>query len=433
MKHKHLTLDDRIRIEHFLEENRSIRYIAERLDRPPSTISREINKHAIVFKGKKCNCVNFKSCDLKHVCGSLNCNKSCRNCNQAKKYCTDHTPAYCDILLANRSNVCNFCDKRHHCFYEHKIYEPSKANKQYKETLTNCRNGYDCTAEEIIAIDETVSPLIKKGQSIYHIMRAHKEDIPISESTLRRMIHDCELDARNIDMRSVVQRKVRKHNDNSYKKSVLSKKGHLYEDYLDYINKHDDVMTVQMDCVEGSKDSSTVLLTLHYPQIHLQLAMILNSQTSENVVYALDIIEESLGTELFKVCFPLILTDNGHEFEDIEGIERSVSGGKRTKVFYCEPNRSDEKGSCENNHKFIRYVIPKGVSMDNLMQSHITLMMNHINSYARSSLFGKTPYDVAMAVMPEDFFILLGLEKIPSDDVFLRPDLLPISVPSKAV
>jgi len=51
-------------------------------------------------------------------------------------------------------------------------------------------------------------------------------------------------------------------------------------------------------------------------------------------------------------------------------------------------------------------------------------MMNHINSYARKSLFGSTPYKIAKSVLPKDFFILLGLEEIPMEQVLLKPSLL---------
>lgn len=120
----------------------------------------------------------------------------------------------------------------------------------------------------------------------------------------------------------------------------------------------------------------------------------------------------------------MILTDNGHEFTDITGIERSVFGGQRTKVFFCEPNRSDEKGCCENNHKYIRYIIPKGTSLELYMQTDITLMMNHINSFCRKSLYGQTPYAMAKKALPDDFFTLLGLERISSEMVLLKPVLL---------
>ena len=48
-KHSHLTSDDRIRIETFIAEGRSVRYIADRLDKAPSTISRELKKHVRII------------------------------------------------------------------------------------------------------------------------------------------------------------------------------------------------------------------------------------------------------------------------------------------------------------------------------------------------------------------------------------------------
>ena len=105
-------------------------------------------------------------------------------------------------------------------------------------------------------------------------------------------------------------------------------------------------------------------------------------------------------------------------------MERSINGGQRTKVFFCEPNRSDEKGACENNHKYIRYIIPKGTSLEPFNQFDINRMMNHINSFLRKELFGKAPYDIAMSVLPSDFFIMLGLEKIAPKEFILKPSLL---------
>ena len=89
-----------------------------------------------------------------------------------------------------------------------------------------------------------------------------------------------------------------------------------------------------MDCVEGTKEDPAVLLTLHFPAFHMQLVYVLKKQTAPCVVDMLDAIETSLGKELFTACFPVILTDNGHEFTDMKGMERSVFGGKRTRVFF---------------------------------------------------------------------------------------------------
>ena len=105
-------------------------------------------------------------------------------------------------------------------------------------------------------------------------------------------------------------------------------------------------------------------------------------------------------------------------------MEHGSDGHERTKVFYCEPNRSDQKGHCENNHKYIRYVIPKGTNMDGLCQSDIVLMMDPVNSYKRKHLHGKTPYQAGKLFLPEDFFDLLGIEEVAPDDVNLTPGLI---------
>ena len=238
------------------------------------------------------------------------------------------------------------------------------------------------------------------------------------------MIGSCELDARNIDLRSTVNRRIRnKHEHNDYRMLDVIKEEHKYADYLKFIEEND-VSVVEMDCVEGKQTDEAAILTLHFTQIHFQLGMMLNKHTSADVVDALDKIEMIIGTDMFRECFPLILTDNGHEFADIDGMERSINGGKRTMIFFCEPNRSDEKGACENNHKYMRYVIPKGTTIEPLDQSAVNLMMDHVNSFCRRSLMGKCPFDMAENILPRDFFALLGLEKIPPEDVNLTPDLL---------
>lgn len=205
----------------------------------------------------------------------------------------------------------------------------------------------------------------------------------------------------------------------------VRKLGHLWEEFQEFRKTYDGIV-VQMDCVEGKKNEPYALLTLHFPGQKLQLALWMPNQTSQEVVEALDDIERHLGAGLFSEMFPVILTDNGHEFNDIAGMERSAlePGRRRTKVFFCEPNRSDEKGACENNHKILRQVIPKGMSLSGIRQSQVSLMMNHVNSQRRKSLFGKAPMDVAKAIFPEDFFILLGLERIPDDKVCLKPSLI---------
>lgn len=337
-------------------------------------------------------------------------------------HCSDYVQAECDTLLHHPAHLCNSCPKKGLCCYERRIYDAQTADKEYRDALVNSRSGFDLTAGQLRQIDEIISPLVKKGQSVYHIMQNNKEELSVSESTIRRLINASELEVRSIDLPEAVKRKPRRK-PQAHPEPPASKNGHLYADYLSCIQQHD-IPTVQMDCIEGKKTDRAVILTLYFVIFHMQLSFLLEEHSAACVVEMLDRIERSLGKELFAACFPLILTDNGHEFTDIKGMERSVFSGKRTKVFFCGPNRSDEKGGCENNHKLIRDIIPKGSSVQHFVQADMTLLTNHINSYSRKSLFGKCPYALAMNAIPEDFFVLLGLEKIPAKDVELTPKLL---------
>ena len=99
-------------------------------------------------------------------------------------------------------------------------------------------------------------------------------------------------------------------------------------------------------------------------------------------------LKDLLGYEKFHELFPIILTDNGVEFSKPDDIEFNGYHVYKTKVFYCDPGHSEQKGKIENNHEYIRRFIPKGTSFDNYNQDDINLMMNHINSVKRDSLSG---------------------------------------------
>lgn len=423
-KHAHLTSDDRVRIETLLREDASLRYIADRLDKSPSTISREIKNHTGIKSPRNCrDCMYFSDCSVHSACSTAGiCTKKCKNCSKAKTHCPDYVQTFCDRLENASLHLCNSCHKQHLCHFEQHLYSAENAYSEYRDRLVSSRSGFDLTGGQLDSINRIVSPLIKKGQSVYHIVQTSRDGLGVSESSIRRLIRASELDVRDIDLKEAVRRKPRKKKI-THPDPPAIKTGHLYRDYLEYIKTHD-VSVVQMDCVEGKQGDRRALLTLHFVLPHLQLAFLLEEHTSARVVSVLDTIEEKLGKGLFSSCFPVILTDNGHEFTDIGGMERSVSGGTRTKIFFCDPNRSDQKGQCENNHKLIRNVIPRGTSLDRFTQEDITLMMNHINSYKRKSLFGCCPYELAKKMLPQEFFDLPGLQKIRGNQIMLSPALL---------
>jgi IS30 family transposase len=78
----------------------------------------------------------------------------------------------------------------------------------------------------------------------------------------------------------------------------------------------------------------------------------------------------------------------------------------------------------EKNHEYIRMVVPKGKSFDKYTQEKITLMINHINSEARDSLNGCTPFKLSQLLLDNQLHTGLFLQEIEPDEVTLKAELL---------
>lgn len=100
-------------------------------------------------------------------------------------------------------------------------------------------------------------------------------------------------------------------------------------------------------------------------------------------------------------------------------------GEKRCKVYYCDPSRSDQKGRCEKNHVELRRVMPKKTVFRFLTQADVSLTASHVNSYTRSILDGRTPYEAAVEKLPAELFERFEIKRIPPRGVILKPSLLP--------
>ena len=93
-------------------------------------------------------------------------------------------------------------------------------------------------------------------------------------------------------------------------------------------------------------------------------------------------------------------------------------------MFYCDPEASWQKGTIEKNHEYIRYVLPKGTSFDELTQEKVNILMSNINSTSRDILNGMTPYDATLTILTKGQMKKLGTSKIDADEVNLSPRLL---------
>ena len=386
---KHLTLSQRIEIERKLNEGKSFREIANTIGKPHTTISREIQTRKVFQKGNTFNSLNMK------------CDK------------TDKAPF-----------VCNGCPNKNKCRKNKYFYFAEDANNEYKKILVESREGIDFENVEFRKMDKIIKEEIEKGHSFYMIVQDHPE-FNITERTLYYYQEKGYLSTKNIDLPRKVRYKKRIRvvsKNKSERKEQSCRIGRTYKDFNDYIKNNNIDYYIEMDTVEGVKGHS-LLLTLCIVPFNFLLAFKLKEQTISEVTNKINELKKILGYELFHKIFPIILTDNGKEFKRPDLIEDNGNDVVKTKVFFCDPNRSDQKGTIEVTHEYIRKYIDKGIDIDNYSEEDIMLMIDHINNVKRKSLNNQTPYELLCKKLGEENIKKLGIYYIQPKDIILKPSL----------
>ena len=382
-KHKHLTLSDRNDIQLGLERGETFKAIGQLILKDPTTVSKEVKR-----------------------------NKQIRDSTSNNLPCP---------LLDKAPFVCNGCPKRRqNCGDQKVFYLAKQAQKQYEQTLVEAREGTTLNSQTFWDMDKIISDGVKKGQHIYHILKTHNLDV--SSSTVYRHIRKGYLSIAPIDLARAVKFKERR-------KSKLpsipkeAKKGRSYEDFQNYLSLNQLNYWLEMDTVMG-RIGGKVLLTFNLSFCNFIFARLLDNKTALEVTKHLYDIKNTLheADKDFFQLFPVILTDNGGEFARVDDIEMDVRG--ESKLFFCDPNRSDQKGRIEKNHTLIRDILPKGTSFDNLTQEDINLICSHVNSVKRAALNGKSAYELFTFTYGEEISKLLGISKIPAEDVCQSSKLL---------
>ena len=430
---KHLTLSDRTYIEQELCQGASFRSIANTLSKDPTTISKEVKRNRDIFpENRMClhgcrGCANFSDCREHNVCGNDCCKYVCRYCHKSNpyKFCLRYIPLFCKKHL-KAPYVCNACPKYNSCYLEKARYTATKAQRKYERTLSKSREGINMTFEELQELNDLVSPLVLKGQPLSHIFAVHGDDIPVCRRTLYNYFDQNIFKARNIDLPRRVRYKKRKKRSEPRSKNIkqVYRNKRTYVDFEKYTATFPELGVVEMDTVKGSREKGKCLLTLLFRSCSFMIIILLPDCTQNSVVNAINNLCSTIGIRTFKKYFPIILTDNGSEFKNPWDIEKTKSGTQRCRVFYCDPYVSNQKGRLEKNHEYIRYVIPKGRSMYKYTQADINLMASHINSTARDSLNGATPFDLAELLLDKKIPILTGQYKVSPDNVMLKPALI---------
>ena len=427
----HLTVEERSHIEIELRNGKTIGQIAKDLGKYPSTIAREIKKRAVVSEkgayGRISNrCIHRNDCTKSNVCPELPCKEpkhqhSCKFCRLCNSSCMDFEEEFCS-RLQQTPYVCNGCNDERKCTLHKKYYLHDLAQEEYKTMLVEARSGANISELELKAVEAFISPLIKNGHSPHHIMTIYPDKFSFCEKTLYRYIDANLISARNHDLPRRSRLKPRKSKSVEHKVDKKCRLGRNLDDYKSFMKEHPDTSTVQMDSVIGSIGGKTLVTFCFDPT--LMLAFLRPDNTSQSVIDIFNYLTDLLSLETFRRLFPVILTDNGSEFSNPKAMEFDRDGNRRTHIFYCDPNRSDQKGKVEVEHEMIRRILPKGASFDRLVQDDINLVLSHTNSYKREKLNDKSPFESFSFFFGEDILHRLGISLIPPVDIILTPALL---------
>lgn len=425
-----IDLTDRIAIEYGLSAGKNFKEIADKIQKSPSSISREVKAnrqfiHGSFFLGNDCR--YSRNCRKKHVCGDKFCGTYCIRCRSydCRDGCLSYKPYKCD-KVNYPPYICNHCPTRRDCFKNRYMYSAKLAQAKSDERRSVSRKGVRIDEDEMQTLNNILERGIKKGQPLAHIYEQHKNEFSVSLRSIYNYIDDGLLSVKSIDLRRKVAYKKRHKPRNKSEKQQQYRIGRGYDDFQKFMLDNPDCPVIQMDTVKGKREKGQVILTMLMLKYDIMLLFLLPENTASAVVDVFDFLTDILDLDVFQNLFPIILTDNGAEFKRVEELEYTCTGEQRCMMFYCDPMASWQKGELEKNHEYIRYVIPKGTSLDSYTQEDMNLLMNHINSVKRPSLHGRCPYET----IPEGddnmqwLMELLKMDIIPADDVHLKPSLL---------
>ena len=408
---KHLTFEERCKIEECINKGFRKYQIANELNKSQSTILREIRNNRVlkarkIFNENPFNCIYLKDCKV--------CTGKCKyyeteKCNRRDKFI----------------GACNNCPDIKKCKLDQYFYKAKFAHEKYRETLVDARQGVNLNTSELFEMAHIICPLIDKGQSLYTILNNHPE-LKISVKTLYTYIEMGlfkDWGITNLSLKRKVKRKIRSKKLKK-RNEPANYTGRKYEDYLQFKEENPDVPTTEMDTVFNNQ-AGPYIQTFIFENTSLMIGILHTEKTADSMSKALDLIQDKLKAEEYQKIFSLLLTDRGTEFTKPIQFEVNINTGEiRSKIFYCDAQMSSQKPHVENNHNFVREILPNGQSWTSLTQEKVNLVFSHINSTPRKSLGGKTPYEVFSFLYGENILKKLNIHKIAKDEVNTTPRLL---------
>ncbi|MCI6272231.1 MAG: IS30 family transposase, partial [Erysipelotrichaceae bacterium] len=318
--YKHLTYNDRLKIETLFNRGKSVSYIANVIRTSRVTIYRELKKGEYIKKSTELVEVKGYSADLAH-------NK------------------YLFNLQAKGKMIKIGYDKKLSLFIETKIADEHYSPEAVVKEIKNNNLQFNTTV-----CFKTIYNYIDKDI----FLRLTNKDLPIKK---------CRREYKTIRVRE--HKRVKGVSISERDESILSR---------------DEFGHWEMDTVKGKIKSKSSLLVLTERKTRKEILIKLPKHTAQSVVEALDGLEEKYQDK-FHIIFKTITCDNGLEFSYTDEIVKSkINQDKnRTRLYYCHPYSSWERGSNEVNNRFIRRYIPKFTCFDSYPEEYFKKIEDFMN------------------------------------------------------
>jgi len=438
MSEKHfrqLRIKEREMIEDGLNAKKPVSSIAREIGISTGTVTREIDrnrrddgfrKKSTAGWGNDSVCIHRKVCEVTGLCKRCSEPKArrCATCPKGKCSiaCCERFEEEVCAQISGSPHVCNGCALGGGCRLHRFRYSAKDAQVSADARRREAREGIDVSPKDLKESESIIRAGIKNGQGIDHIFNAHKGELAFSKSSFYRHVRAGAVSILPIELRKAVKYKPRNKDTGHTRTNIPAEVllGRTYADFLE-LPDHERERVVECDCVEGPADEDHALLTLHFKALHFQIAMKLEVKDTAHVLKCFEwlhaILEDGFGD-----YFGILIFDRGSEFSNVLDIEALSEGNIKT--FFCDPQRSNQKAAAEKNHVEIRKVIAKGASLAKIDMWVLSEVMSHVNSSLRCSLFGKSPMELAMSVLPRKLLKHLGYRLVAPDDVTLLPKLL---------
>ena len=221
-------------------------------------------------------------------------------------------------------------------------------------------------------------------------LRKHDSLPYVCESTIYRYIEQGYF--LHLERKHLPERGVRKH---PYKRIARTHR-QLYGVSIEHrpaiVSVRDSFGHWELDSVIGHNSGNNQSCLVFTERLsRAELVFKVPSKTAHSTVRVLDELQRHCK---FSKLFKTITVDNGCEFADSFRMEHSPAGRRRTRVFYCHPYTSCERGSNENANRLVRRWFVKGSDFSRLRASDCLQLSRWMNSYPRDLLGGKTPSEL---------------------------------------